>query len=712
MKNLIMVNSIICWKKTEQVERILWIDNLREITFTIDIYKNQYSPGGRYINDIVRDLKDDRARILKEDPWMGKIFVEEISDKSKEKKNRAWGIISYILNNCPEPNIYDSKIRRKYIKEASTRFNISDRSIYKYLKRYWQRGKTKDALLPDYHNCGCKGKERNIGEKKRGRPRKEYKGEGVNVDEKTKRIFRLAIKKFYHTTSENSLVTAYELLRKEYYSEGYRYEDGVKKPILLGNNQAPTFGQFRYWFEKERNLQKEVSARTSSKRYHLENRPILGESTQEALGPGSIYQIDATIADVYLLSRYNRNHIIGRPIIYAVIDVFSRMITGVYIGLEGPSWAGAMMALINTTTEKVEFCNEYGISIKDEDWPVKSIPESIVADRGEFEGSIVDSLISGLNIKISNTASYRGDMKAIVERYFRTIQTKIKPFVPGFVGGDFSQRGGRDYRLDAKLDIYQFTRLIIKCVLFHNNHHYLNTYSREEMMIEDDIKPIPINLWNWGIENRAGRLRIINEEIVKLQLLPRDTATVTSQGIKFKGVLYGSERAIKEKWFEKARNKGSWKVGIAYDSRNMDYIYILNDIRSFDKGFLLSHEDRFANKTLEEIQYLLAYEKMKFEKNQDEELQKKVDLIADIEAIVKGAGQENKGIEISKTRRLQSIGENRSREKRENRKIEYIELDKSIDNKQGKIVYMKKEEEFLEDFKLLNKIQKERFNEK
>src|SRR5690606_30090147 len=121
-----------------------------------------------------------------------------------------------------------------------------------YFKRYWQRGLTKNALLPDYHNSGCKGIEKNVGKKKRGRPRKEYKGEGVNVDEETKRIFRLAIKRFYYTTTENSLTTAYELMRKEYYSEGYRYENGVKKSILLDSKEVPTFGQFRYWFEKER----------------------------------------------------------------------------------------------------------------------------------------------------------------------------------------------------------------------------------------------------------------------------------------------------------------------------------------------------------------------------------------------------------------------------------------------------------------------------
>lgn len=716
MEKVIVVNCIICWKDKEQTERLLWIDSFREITFTIDIFKNKYSPGIRYINDILEDLNNGTAVLIKEDPWSQVVLEEDISIKSKNKRDKAWENVSYIINSCGEPDVYDSRIRSEYIKKASKRFHVSDRSIYEYLKRYWQRGQTKNSLLPDYHNCGCKGMERNAGERKRGRPRKAYKGEGINVDDEIKRIFRLAVKRFYYTTTENSLITAYEQMRKEYYAESYRYENGVKKPILLDSNEVPTFGQFRYWFQKERNLQKEISARTSAKRYHLENRAILGDSTQEALGPGSIYQIDATIADVYLVSRYNKNHIIGRPIVYAVIDVFSRMIVGIYIGLEGPSWAGAMMALINAVTDKVKFCEKYGVSIEPKEWPIYYLPESIIADRGEFEGNVVESLISGLNIKISNTASYRGDMKAIVERYFRTIHAKIKPFVPGFVGGDFAQRGGKDYRLDAKLDIHQFTKLIIKCILYHNNHHYLSTYNREEMMIEDDIKPIPINLWDWGIANRAGRLRSMDEDTVKLNLMPRDTATVTGQGVRFKGMLYGSYKGINERWFEKARNSGSWKVEIAYDSRNMDYIYILDNTRSFDKGFLLSHQNRFMGKTLEEIEYLLAYEKMKYEGNQDRELQAKIDLISDIEATVKEAEKKaiySKEIGISNTSRLKGIGQNRIKEKMINRKSEYIELDRKEISSEGKVVYINSEEDddLANDFKLFKQIQKERFDE-
>lgn len=81
------------------------------------------------------------------------------------------------------------------------------------------------------------------------------------------------------------------------------------------------------------------------------------------------YPIDATIGDVYLRSFYNPSEIIGRPVIYFVIDVFSRMIVGYYVGLEGPSWLGMSTALANAMMDKVSFCAKYEKEITKEDWP-------------------------------------------------------------------------------------------------------------------------------------------------------------------------------------------------------------------------------------------------------------------------------------------------------------------------------------------------------
>src|SRR5699024_12652238 len=100
--------------------------------------------------------------------------------------------------------------------------------------------------------------------------------------------------------------------------------------------------------------------------YELKYRPILSNSKLETNGPGTRFQIDATMADIYLVSSLDVNKVIGRPVMYAVLDVYSRILTVLYVGLEGPSWIGAMMALDSMVADKVEFCKQYGIDITTE----------------------------------------------------------------------------------------------------------------------------------------------------------------------------------------------------------------------------------------------------------------------------------------------------------------------------------------------------------
>ncbi|WP_240489196.1 Mu transposase C-terminal domain-containing protein [Cohnella thermotolerans] len=284
------------------------------------------------------------------------------------------------------------------------------------------------------------------------------------------------------------------------------------------------------------------------------------------------------------------------------------MVTGIYVGLES-SWLSAAMAIANCCEDKVSFCKQYGISIRPEEWEARHLPETILGDRGELFSREVETLIKNLHVKIENTSSYRGDLKSIVERHFRTTNDTVKMMLPGVINPDFRQRGSRDYRLDAKLDLYQFTQIIIRCVLHHNNH-FLPNYPREEMMIADDVESIPSKIWQWGVQFRSGKLREIPKEIVLLNMLPTSEALVTYQGIRFKGLYYSSHTALKERWMEKARN-GTRRVSVSYDPRNLGTIYLRGiGEKGYESCFLLSQYDQFNNRTLEEIEYLQAKENM------------------------------------------------------------------------------------------------------
>lgn len=664
------VNEILQDCQQEKTYRILWIDSGNIIMYILELNNPKAFPEKKLVSEI-SDLivLGDWIKII--DTSYDLIVSNEYEKKHYEARDAAWTIIEAIVKE--EPAIYEKSFRTKLIKETQEKHQVTYPTVRKYLYKYWSRGKTLDSLLPDYKNSGGKGKEKKAGESKRGRP-PVYGVKGINVDEDTKRTFRLAIEKYYLTSKQNSLTAAYKFMVREFYVENIYYENGVEKELLKDEEALPTFTQFKYWYQKEYNAPEVLIARKGEKRFNKDHRAVLNTSQSEVFGPGSRYQIDATIADVYLVSEVNRNWIIGRPVVYLVMDVFSRMVVGMYVGLEGPSWAGAMMAMTNVVADKKKYCAQYGIEISEEDWPSHHLPEILLTDKGEFEGYNVERLVKAFNLHVENAASYRADWKGIVEKQFDLIQKKVKPLLPGYIDVDFQERGAKDYRLDAKLTLKEFTQILIKQVLQHNTKHYLKTYVRDRDLVADDVQPIPLELWNWGIKNRTGKLRVFAEDLVKLQLLPRGTATVNYKGIQFKGISYSCDRAIQESWFENARMKGSWKIEIAYDPRNMSYVYVLNDLDgSFEACYMLEVSKRYEGLSLDEITYWKRQERL-LEKGQDhKQLQKDVDYIADVEAIIKKAEKAKKEQQdptLSKLEQVSAIRDNRKEEKERQRKAE------------------------------------------
>jgi hypothetical protein len=258
-------------------------------------------PQSKSVNEIREAISDGRASKVKFDPWARLVRDEELSDVEKNIRDKAWSMIERLISSENEPSIYYRNVRGSLVKQVAQQHEAIERTIYQYLRRFWQRGKCKNALLPDYINSGGKGKQRKAGEKKRGRPRKYGEepeiGIGINITDEDKRIFRIAINKFYNNPKQNSLTTAYELMIKKYYFEEIIYEDGIQKSELLPPEKRPTLTQFKYWYEVEQDIRKTIISRKGANRYALQNRAIMGTSKMESFGPGFRFQIDATVAD-------------------------------------------------------------------------------------------------------------------------------------------------------------------------------------------------------------------------------------------------------------------------------------------------------------------------------------------------------------------------------------------------------------------------------
>jgi putative transposase len=310
------------------------------------------------------------------------------------------------------------------------------------------------------------------------------------------------------------------------------------------------------------------------------------------------------------------------------------MIVGLSVRFEREGWNVINLALKNATEDKVQFCEKYGIDITKDEWPVVGLCDSITGDRGPMLGYNADNLVAGLKMRVSNLPPYRADWKGIIEQIFRLLNIRVIDQLPGALNPE-KERGDRDVRLDAVLDINQFTAILIKAIFYHNNHHYMDWYEMDKDMIASDVKPIPRELFLWGQSNRAGKPRYRDPESIRIHLLPGGEATVTRWGIRFKGELYTCERAEEENWRFLARNKGTWKEDIAYDPRIPEIIYLRpKDCSPSIPCRLINLDSIAVNSDLAEVEEYYERKQLEDQFAEVPDMQARVGLDAGVEEIV------------------------------------------------------------------------------
>lgn len=498
--------------------------------------------------------------------YLASISVQQ-GTKAQKIRDERHQLIAPLL---ADEEIYYRSGRGQLVQARSDLTGTPRKTLYKHLRQYWQRGAIPNALLPDYSRSGGKGQKK-TSKKKLGRPRKTAPGTGITVDQSIERMFRIVLDRHYVNDKGHSMTYVHR-----------RFIDmfEVGNPNV-SREDFPTIIQLRYFYEREYKKADRIRLRANRISYQKDVRPLIGTATAGVPGPGSRYEIDATIADIYLLSA-DRQNVIGRPTLYVVVDVFSRMVTGFYVGLENPSYVTAMRALTTAVSEKTELCGRYGFEITADQWPTVGIPDAILADRGELLGHQIESLEKAFGVRIENTPPYRGDAKGIVERYFRTLQAEFKPFAPGVVTGSrIRKQGGKDYRLDATLTLDDFTRIMLASILHRNQYAVLPKYDRDEDM-PNDMALTPLNIWNWGVQYRTGRLRNASEEALRIAMLPRQKAYLSDLGVSCFGAYYTSKELMASGWLHRNGDRRVTNLFAAYDPAVADCVYLFPEEGSLE----------------------------------------------------------------------------------------------------------------------------------
>ena len=360
---------------------------------------------------------------------------------------------------------------------------------------------------------------------------------------KSNQMIERAIRRYYLGAKRLSLRSAYEMMLLEDYvgPEGEMDSD------------APTWSQFRHYYyghSLHKDPQK-IIAREGLTKYQRDHRPAWGSSAGWRPQPGS-YQMDATQADIYLVSRQERSIVVGRPYIYLAVDTATHLIAGVYIGFSCDETA-VMACIEQATMDKVEHCARYGIEITPEQWPSVGMPTEIITDQGrEFFGPRMSEMCCRYGLEVLTLPPFRPDQKGCVEKSIDLLQQRYKPMLRGrgVIEEDAQERWATYYRTQATLDLDDFTRIVIHSILYLNSGRILDDKTPAERWLE--LSP---------------RLMAVNPQELHIQTLPRDTAKLTRKGIRVNRMWYAPDGA------------DGLTIGnvytIAYDPSDLRCIYII-----------------------------------------------------------------------------------------------------------------------------------------
>jgi len=143
-----------------------------------------------YISELVEAIEEEvLVRVV--DPFKHLAYITpEVGSADQIKRDKNYDLIKLIID---DPLYFDPTIRSSRINEVIDAKKTTKQTLYKLIRRYWQRGQTPNTLIPDYKNSGGKGKKRAVKGNKLGRPRKFMPGLGVAIDEQIERLFRIAI---------------------------------------------------------------------------------------------------------------------------------------------------------------------------------------------------------------------------------------------------------------------------------------------------------------------------------------------------------------------------------------------------------------------------------------------------------------------------------------------------------------------------------------
>ncbi|RZK44310.1 MAG: hypothetical protein EOO61_04250 [Hymenobacter sp.] len=289
--------------------------------------------------------------------------------------------------------------------------------------------------------------------------------------------------------------------------------------------------------------------------------------------PLDVVQLDHTLVDVILVDEQFRQPL-GRPWLTIATDVFSRMVTGLYLSYEHPGAAGTGICLANAIMPKELLLERLGIQ---GDWPCWGIMRAIHTDNAkEFVGTTLQRACEQYGIKRLRRIPKKPYLGGHVERLMKTFMQQVHE-LPGSTFSNTKEKGDYNSLKEAALTLrefeYWFCSFIIN--IYHRRMHKALGQSPFERYREG-------LLGSARFPNALGLPpRPTNDKQLRLDFMPAIKRVVSREGVLIGHIHYNADvlrtyiTGVDSSLYSSERPK---KQLFKLDPRDISVIYFLDPV--------------------------------------------------------------------------------------------------------------------------------------
>lgn len=371
---------------------------------------------------------------------------------------------------------------------------VSKRQLRRMLLSYLLSGRNKFSLVDQRKN--------------NSRPKnshsKDYENPRNDVDE----ILKYGLKMFVKYGKPGQ---AYDAVLRRYFREPVEAPDGssVKMVTLPEEERSVSYKMLYNYIRKHT---EDYSCKGKDERDKQNNdRQLVGNSKTGVYELGQIVEADEMELGCYVVDQNDGETVLGKAVVYCMVEVLSGICIGAYVSLENNSMRGFQQVFLSLLEPHKNQTKGYNIDYDEEDWPSMIVPNEIRCDRGsEYMSKAYSKAMGELGIRNTPVPPGCGSLKGVVESFNGLVQTYLKAQLKnnGYVEDKY--RGGDLAKGAACLTLEEIRGLVYQSVILYNRRVFEGLIDKK--YVDNNVSPTPKGIFAYEkAYGRAGDPTNVND---------------------------------------------------------------------------------------------------------------------------------------------------------------------------------------------------------